>query len=221
MKKICTLMMAFMCVFCISINANAGDVTGYVPHKIIVEFQDDFSSKAPAKNFSVVLTKDCTVPNTRDVSKGTILYMEVTKISKEKVGKIDASVMARIIKVYVPEEDKTIDVASINPDAYVKFSKYEKLDVTDKSIDAGITVANAFVSNVTYPAHFVKGAIKNESGNSLKSGAQETFDSSVLSYATVGEPLVLKSGDLATLTYYTKDVGNKNSSDNTNKEKNK
>ena len=84
------------------------------------------------------------------------------------------------------------------------FSKYEKLDVTDKAINTGKSVANHFVKNITYPVQFVKGVAQNKSGDRLKSGWDEAYDASPLSYAEKGKPLELQSGDLATLTFYSK-----------------
>lgn len=209
MKKVFGLTLLLSACFTLfGANVQAANLTDYVPHKVIVKFQEDFSTKNPPKEFSVVMNDTYVVKNKRTVEEGTVLYLELTKVSKEKIGKQNASVTARIVKVYVPSQDKTIDVTEINPNAYVKFSQYEKLDVKDKALDASISVANKFVSNISYPAHFVKGAVKNESGNRLKSGLYETYDSSILSYASIGKPLVLKSGDLATLTYFTKNMNN-------------
>jgi len=205
MKKITNLFFAVaMCFVLTGIKTFAANPTEYIPHKVPVIFNEDFSSKNPPKYFSITIKDEHVVKDVRTVEKGTQIYFEVVKVSDEKLAKLDASVVAKAVRVYIPSKNEYKDIN--NPNAVAKFSKYEPVDYTSKAVDAGISVANHFVSNVTYPAHFAKGVIQNKEGNRFKSGLKETYDSSVLSYASKGEPLVVKSGELATLTYYTKDA---------------
>ena len=204
MKKFLVLLcLSVLC--CLFNNTKAlADVNDFIPHKMIVQFEQDFSSTTPSKSFSVVIDDNYTFPNIKPVDKGTKLFLELVSVEPEAVGKRDATVMAKVAKAYFPATDKTVTVN--NPKAVVKFSKYEKLDVADKAVDTSITVANHFVKNITMPARFIKGVAKNKDGDRLKSGAKEAYDSSVLSYTGKGDPLVLKTGDLATLTFYTKNT---------------
>lgn len=216
MKKLLNITFLLISLLFINLKAFATDVTGYIPHKIIVQFEQGFSTDNPPSDFVVITNDDYNITNSRTLEKGTKIYVHLRKVSKEKIGKQSASAEAVISKVWIPSTNKTINVAKINPNAIVKFSKYEKLDIADIAVDTGITVTNFFVKNITYPAHFAKGVIKNETGNRLESGVKETYDSSVVSYLSKGEAFIVKSGDLATLTFYTKNIKNDSSEDSKN-----
>lgn len=195
------LFVLFMSVMFSNLQVFA-DAVDYIPHKMTVQFEQDFSTNNPPKEFSVIINDNYEFPNVRPIEKGTQVFLEVTKVSQAKRAKMDASFQARIVRAYIPSTDETIIVN--NPKAIVKFSKYEKLDVTDKAVNTGISVANHFVKNITYPAQFVKGAVQNKEGNMLKSGLNAAYEASPLSYIEKGEALELQSGDLATLTFYSK-----------------
>ena len=205
MQKILKLLLVIICIL-FNITIARADVRDYIPHKITVQFEEDFSSEYPPKSFNVTVYEDYYIKNMGMIAKGTVLYLEILKVSDAKRAKRDASVEARIVKVYSPINDETVNVN--NPRAIVKLSKYKELDKGNVATNVGITVANHFVKHITYPAHFVKGVVKDKEGNRLKSGVKEVYDSSILSYVEKGEELNLQAGDLATLTYYTKKYQN-------------
>ena len=202
MKKFFSMLSALFMIVMFSNTQAFADAVDYVPHKMTVQFEQDFSTDNPPREFSVVINDNYEFPNVRPIEKGTQIFLEVTKVSQAKRAKMDASVQARIVRVYIPSTDETINVN--NPKAVVRFSKYEKLDVADKALNTGISVANHFVKNITYPAQFVKGAVQNKEGNMLKSGFNAAYEASPLSYIEKGESLDLQSGDLATLTFFSK-----------------
>jgi len=205
MKKLSVLIIVGICMICLYAMQSFAAVQ-VLPCKIIVQLESSLSSKDPPKTIVVVANNDYKLPNSKILEKGSEIHLEITKVNEEKVGKINANIQAKVTKLYFPSKDETIIVT--NPNATVTISHYEKLDIADKTIDTGITVANHFVKNIAAPAHFAKGAVMAESGNRLNSGFKETYDKSVLSYTGKGQALDFKAGDLVTMSFYVKDSSN-------------
>ena len=203
MKRVLTglLLLAASIFFCVQ-SAEAKT------YKVEIKFLEPFSTSTPKKTVKVITTADTIISATQRLEKDSEFELEVTNISTEKRGKIDANFEARVKTVSIPSENKTIEIK--NPNAIVKISKYKKLDVPDKACDVGVTVANHFVNNIAYPVNFVRGAIKDETGNRLSSGAKTVYEKSVLSYASKGKPLTLNTGDLAIMSFYLEDKGEEN-----------
>ena len=168
--------------------------------KLIAETQNDFSTVKPSENLMLKISGDYKLPNGEYIPDGTLLSGKIVGIVKPKRGKRDAYAFLQLTQYKLPENDEfqIID----NPNAVAKISKYEPIDLKDKGIDAGVSVAGFFVKNISYPVNFVRGAIDHTEGeNPLVSGAKLTYEKSFFSYASKGKELELPAGSELTVTF--------------------
>ena len=201
MKKAITLIfVCFLCLIALPVLADVPKLA--IPQRIVVQFEQDFSSNKPAEDIKLVVTDNYKLPNDTIVEKNTELFLTLQKINEEKIGKRNATAEAKIVKVYIPSQNKLVDVT--NQNAIVKISDYNPVNIAETVGDVGITVANHFVNHITVPANFVRGFVENQTGNRLESGAKKVYNKSILSYTQKGKALEFKKGDLAIMSFYMK-----------------
>ena len=158
----------------------------------------EYSSVTPppvGTNFSVELTKEADLVEYGTYMPGTVFTGKITENIGVKRGKRDAK--------FVFEPDTATyegEVRNVKNVITVKVSQYKDFDFQNAAESAaqsgvGFALRNS-IPFVSQGISFAKGAIrKNNSGNRLKSGAQQVYKDSPLSYVEKGNELIIKPGD--------------------------
>ena len=193
MKKVLSVLVALMLL----ISANSVSAKTI---KVIGKTLNDFSTIEKTENLKVEILGTHKTPTGNYIPAGTIISGKMVKFVEPKRAKRDAHAYLKINNYKLAHENTYRQV--INPNAVAKISKYQKLDIKDKSIDLGTTAAGFFVENISYPINFVRGAVGAQEGeNRLKAGAKKTYEKSFFSYASRGKELVVPSGSLLTVSF--------------------
>lgn len=166
-----------------------------------VEALSDFTTANPPKTWNLKIAETFTINNQYTISEGAVIEGEITKVKGPTRGKRDASF------VYVPT------ALVMNGETYpIKRhfnGKYSTLNgVTAGSVakQGAIMVGNKALKSTFGPAvALVEGAVKNEEGNVAKSAAVSVFNATPLSYVNMGKELVIKEGQVFTMSFKEQD----------------
>lgn len=183
---------AFIGLFLFVLPAHASSL------KMITVLQNDFLSENKNSEIILKIIGNYEFFDGRYIPDGTIFNAKPVSFVEPKRGKRDGYVYAQITKYKTPD---SAYIAVDNSKAIVKLSKYKPLNIKEKSIDLGTSVAGYFVNNISYPINFVRGVVTADEGeNKLVSGAKLTYEKSVFSYISKGKNLNMEAGSKFILT---------------------
>lgn len=183
MKK--TILLIFIW-FILPLGANAKTIK--------VEALQDFSTQNPTAVFSVKTTQYEEI-NNNFIEPGTKILGEIIKIQGPKRGKRDG---------YLEFVPKTWTSSKTNGKIEVNYTigriiGYEPVDPKGLAFNVTRKVANFLLKGAVSAAEFTHGAITAEKGQKIKTGLNEVYKDSFISYVEFGENLNIHTGDILLL----------------------
>lgn len=167
---------------------------------IKVQSQSDFTTENPPEKLTVKAVTDLVLDDGfLIINEGYILKGDIVDVSSPKRLKRDAS-FAFILKEYTDNNGETHKV-----DSLVKGKFTTKFDYKSAAKSAALGVGSYFVKGLSSAYAAVEGAVKNEEGNRLKSGAVSLYESTPISYVEKGEDIVIKKDQIFILNFKLKD----------------
>ncbi|MBQ8847610.1 MAG: hypothetical protein IJ003_01545 [Candidatus Gastranaerophilales bacterium] len=169
----------------------------FAADKLQVEALEDFNSVLPKKEFKVKLAADGKIGDIFLI-KGDILNCVLQKTKAPTRAKRDAKAYFEIDSYEDSLGLHKIDTVFIAKYAQRILSKEEIKKIPPKSVikKVGGTVADFFVTGVSYGISFVDGLITNNEENRLKSGVKQVYDDSFVSLIEYGDEIIVKKGDI-------------------------
>lgn len=159
-----------------------------------VEAITPFTTANPPKTIQVRSLGEIQISPKVKISEGDILSGCLTDIKDPKRLKRNATFKYQI-KTVTDAGGRTVKVKENNIAKYVPAFKLDKKEVAKS---AALSVGNHFVEGLSMGYHAVEGAVKSENGagNRISSAVENVYDHSVLSYASKGEEIEIKPGDI-------------------------
>ncbi len=200
MKKSFLIILLINIIFTLNVEAK----------NIRVETLSDFSTANPPEVIELKIKNGFTTKKGNFIPENSIIIGNVINVKEPKRLKRDATFSVAITDYMDASSGQAVKI-----DKKI-IGKYSKLtDVTPKSVikTGAIAAGNKIVGAYLGPSvALVKGAIKNEQGNIVKSAAASVYDSSPLSYAKKGQNLEFNAGDIFVMNFKVKeDVDNEES----------
>lgn len=155
--------------------------------KIEVSSLNDFSTAEPPKAISVKLIEPLEIKDSQFLDAGIVLNGDLIDVISPKRLKRDAGFS------FKPVTYTDLDGKTYNLDLNITASYTKPVDKGNLAKNAALGVGNYFVKGLSMGVAAVKGAVKNEEGNRLKSSAVSVYESSPFSYAEKGEDLYIKT----------------------------
>lgn len=156
---------------------------------------DDFSTQNPPKSITIKLLEQLDIGNSECISEGSVLTGDISDIKSPKRLKRDAR-FSFIPKSYVDLDGETKIIHQQIKGRYTK-------PIVAKSVakTAVLGVGGLFVTGLSTGVAAVKGAVKNEQDNILKSTAVSVYEALPVSYAKKGQELQIKKNDIFYLKF--------------------
>lgn len=152
---------------------------------------------------------------TNDIS-AKVLYD--TKLTDTITLKQNAIIDGKIIEIIEPKRGKRNGYLIIEPTSYItdnevtkivnkkiraKVQYYKEVDYKKVVIEAGVGIGASFIKGGKYIAHFIEGAIRpNEGETRIKSGFENLYQSSFISFIGKGKDINIKPKDELTYKFY-------------------
>lgn len=153
---------------------------------------EPFSTENPSPTFAVQVMQDEFLPNETFLPADTVIYGIILRVEEPKRGKRNAYI--EFIPQKITYDDKTIDINDSRLVAIIK--GYTPIDPVDLTFYVARKTANVVFKGAVSAVEFALGAVENEDGNRIKSGAMSVYRDSFLTYVEVGEELNVKKGDI-------------------------
>ena len=157
-----------------------------------VEALSDFTTANPPENWSVKLISNFVTDDEVNIPENSILNGVIINVKNPKRLKRNAKFSFSVTEYTSPDSAETI---KLNRNIVGKYSPLT--DVTAKSIArrGAIAAGNKMLNIYIGPsAALVKGAVKNEDGNVVKSAIKSAYQSSPFSYIEKGKDIVIEKG---------------------------
>ena len=145
-----------------------------------------------------------------------------TKLKNDIVLQKDSILDSKMIEIIPPKRAKRNGYLIIEPVVYIydnlvipikseelraKVTYYTKPDYKKKVKDAAIGAGASFIKGGQYVARFSEGVIKADEGESkVKSGFENLYQNSVISYIGKGKEINIKKGDLLVYKFFFEDT---------------
>lgn len=146
----------------------------------------EFSTAEPPKSISIRLVDRLEITDSQILVAGTVLNGDLVNVVSPKRLKRDASFSFKPVNY----TDLNGETQNLNLNITASYTK--PIDKGNVATNAALGVGNYFVKGLSMGVAAVKGAVKNEEGNRLKSSAVSVYESSPFSYAEKGEDLYIK-----------------------------
>lgn len=173
----------------------------FAASKTVVQCLNSFSTNNPSAYFSAKVLKEMEYKNGIYLKENSIIRAKVVKVVEAKRAKRDAYFVVKPLSYTDPTVGKTYNIQNLPVEA--KVVGYKPFDAKETAKKAGIGVANFFVQGFSTVYHFGDGFIHPTSGKGrFKSGVQNAYDNSILSYIEEGNALKVNSGDSLALKFY-------------------
>ena len=164
-----------------------------------VEALSDFSTANPPKTWKVKVIEDTTLKNGNILNSGSIIEGKIENV------KGPARLKRNATFVFVPTtyyDAKTNASSSVKKDFTGKYNAKGDLNAKTVATESAIFVGNQLANGVIGPAvGLVQGVIKNEEGNRAKSAAMGAYKRTPLSYASKGNELEVKQGQVFVMSF--------------------
>lgn len=165
--------------------------SGVQAKSIKVVALEPFSTAQPSENFAVQILQDEYLPDDIFLPEDAVVTGQIIHVEAPKRGKRNGYI--KFVPKKIVYEDKTIDIKDSKLVAIITY--YRPIDPKDLVFTVARKTANFMFKGVVSAAEFALGAIENEEGNPIKSGAMNVYRDSFLVYIEVGEELNVKRGD--------------------------
>lgn len=152
---------------------------------------EPFSTAHPSATFAIQTLQDEYLPDDVFLPEDAMITGQIIHVEAPKRGKRNGYI--RFVPQKIVYEDKTIDIS--NPKLVAIITYYRPIDPKDLVFTVARKTANFMFKGVVSVAEFAIGAIENEEGNPIKSGAMNVYRDSFLVYIEVGDELNVKKGD--------------------------
>ncbi len=173
----------------------------FAASKTVVQCLNSFSSDSPSSYFSAKVMKEMEYKNGIYLKENSVIKAKVVKVIDAKRAKRDAYFVIKPLSYTDPTVGKTYNVQNLDVEA--KVVGYKPFDAAETAKKAGVSVANFFVQGFSTAYHFGDGFIHPVAGKGrFKSGVQNAYDNSILSYIEEGNALKVRSGDCLALKFY-------------------
>lgn len=177
---------------CICINVAASMAATQI--KVIAA--EEFTTENPSEMINVIVPEE-TVLGEYTLGTNSTLHCKLLKVVDPKRGKRSAGFFVQPTS-FTYQDETTV----IKEDMYAKYSKFvlskeelKKIPPFKIAKSAALSIGNYFVKGISIGYYFLEGAVKNEEGGRLKSGAKSAFDATPLSLVEEGAELDIKVGD--------------------------
>lgn len=155
---------------------------------IAVQALDAISTAQPPQSISVRLLEPLELPEF-SLLTGSVLKGDVIDVVSPRRLKRDATFS------FKPVSYTDLNAETYNLNLNIISSYTKPLDKGKIAESAALGVGSYFVKGLSMGVAAVKGAVKNEEGNRIKSSAVSVYESSPFSYAEKGEDLDINKGD--------------------------
>ena len=157
---------------------------------------EEFETEKPSKTISVKIREDVVLGD-YELKCGDVLKSNVVEVTDPKRGKRDANVYIQPYAYVSGGVTKQIQETIFGKYSKTVLSKEElkklpKLQIVEK---AAVTVGSFYIKGLSQGVSLAKGVITNPEGNRVKSGVQQVYEDSVISYVEKGKELDIKPGD--------------------------
>ncbi len=174
-------------------------------NKAVVECLNSFSTDNPSAVFKGRVIEEVEFDNGVLLRKNSVIQGSVIQIVDAKRAKRDAYFIIKPTYYTDPKQNVTYKVHDADWEA--KVVGFKPFDAKETAKKASISVANFFVQGFSTAYHFGDGFIHPTAGKGrFKSGVNEAYENSILSYIEEGKALQVSSGDLLALKFYQADV---------------
>ena len=157
---------------------------------------NEFDTEKPSKTINVKVVEDTMLGN-YELKAGDILKSNVVEITDPKCGKRDAVFYVQPYEYVSGGCAKTIDKKMYGKYSKTVLSKEEIKKMPKGQIieKAAATVGSFYIKGFGQGISLVKGVVKNQDGNRVKSGVKQVYEDSPLSYVEKGHELDIKPED--------------------------
>ncbi len=143
----------------------------------------------------------------------TVELLDELEISAETTIPAGAQIQGKLVDVISPKRLKKDATFSFQPERYsINGSEYKldgtvkakyttTLDKAELAKKTALSVGNHFVKGLTVGFRAVEGAIENDEGNRLKSGAKSAYEATPLSYAEKGKDIEITQNQVFYLKF--------------------
>lgn len=158
-----------------------------------VEAITSFSTIDPPERIELKAIDEIQLTKDIKIEEGDILTGTLTDIKDPKRLKRDATFKYEI-KTVTNALGRTKHVNENNIGKYVPPFKLDKKEIAKS---AALTVGDHFVSGLSLGYHAIEGAVGEEAkGHRIHSAVENVYENSVLSYASKGDEIEIKTGDI-------------------------
>ena len=181
-----------------------------------------FTSFCYAKNVKVKVESLNNVSIDSHTQNMRVRVIEETKIKDDITLQKDSVLDSRMIEIVPPKRAKRNGYVVVEPILYIynglvipiqneelraKLTYYVKPNYKKAAIDTGIGIGASFVKGGKYIASFSEGVIIPKEGESrIKSGFENLYENSALSYAGKGKEVNIKRGDILVYKFFLEDT---------------
>ena len=157
---------------------------------------NEFETDKPTKTINVKVNEDIALGD-YEIKAGDILKCNVLEVTDPKRGKRDANFYVQPYAYVSGGTVKKIDETICGRYSKTVLSKEElknlpKLQIAEK---AALTVGSFYIKGLSQGVSLAKGVITNPDGNRVKSGVQQVYEDSIISYVEKGKELDIMPGD--------------------------
>lgn len=153
-----------------------------------------FSTENPPASIKVELLDELEISEGIKIPAGAQMYGKLVDVISPKRLKKNA-------KFSFQPEWYSINNSKYNLDVTVKAKYTTELDKAALAKKAALGVGSHFVKGLSMGVAAVEGAIENEEGNPLKSGAKSMYEASPLSYTKKGEDIEIMENQVFNLKF--------------------
>lgn len=155
---------------------------------------DSFTTANPPSSIKVQLLEPLELDTNIYLSEGTVLDGELTDVISPKRLKRDAKF------TFVPTSYKD-NAGSHIIDSYIQAHYTQPLDKKGLAKSAALSVGNFFLKGFKTGVAAVEGAVRNDSGNRLKSSAISVYKASPVAYVEKGNDIVINKDQIFYLKF--------------------
>lgn len=164
-----------------------------------VQAMSNFTTAKPPVTWNLKIMETFTTKTGFEVVAGSIITGKIIDVTEPKRLKRDATFKFVPVSYY---DVKTEQNYHIDKDIVGKYNSLGDITAGEVVEKGAIAAGNHFISCTIGPGvALVKGAVKNEEGNRAKSAAVSVYESTPLSYASKGKEMVIKEGQIFTMSF--------------------
>lgn len=189
MKK---LLLIFSFIFLVSLQPA-------MAKNVKVEAMSDFTTANPPSEWNLKIVEGFTTKAGYEVAEGSVITGKIIDVTSPKRLKQNASFKFIPVSFY---DVKTGETYHVQKDFVGKYNSLGDIKAGDIVEKGAIAAGNHFISCTIGPGvALVKGVVKNEEGNRVKSAAVSVYESTPLSYASKGKEMEIKQGQRFTMNF--------------------